>query len=53
MFTQLYVAALKNAHDYADAFDQSKPTVIKRARTVGMSQTPRLLIVPEEAVTKM
>lgn len=53
MFTQLYVAALKNAHDYADAFDQSKPTVIKRARTVGMSQTPRLLVVPEEAVTKM
>ena len=53
MFTQLYVAQLKKASDYADAFDQTKPQVIKKARTVGFSQTPRLLVVPEEAQTRM
>jgi len=53
MFTQLYVAQLKKANDYADAFDQTKPQVIKKARTVGFSQTPRLLVVPEEAQTRM
>ncbi len=53
LFTQTYIAALNNAHDYADAFDQAKPSVIRSARTVGHSQTPRLLAVPESAVTKM
>ena len=53
MFTQLYIASLEKVHDYADAFDRTKPLVIKRARRVGYSQTPRLLVVPEEAVTKM
>ncbi len=53
MFTQLYIAQLKKASDYADAFDQTKPQVIKKARTVGFSQTPRLLVVPEEAQTRM
>ncbi|MBI3148770.1 MAG: caspase family protein [Betaproteobacteria bacterium] len=53
MFTQLYVAQLKQVNDYADAFDQTKPQVIKKARTVGFSQTPRLLVVPEDAQTKM
>ncbi|CAG0967089.1 MAG: caspase family protein [Burkholderiales bacterium] len=53
MFTQLYVAQLKRVNDYADAFDQTKPQVIKKARTVGFSQTPRLLVVPEEAQTRM
>ncbi|MBK8742857.1 MAG: caspase family protein [Betaproteobacteria bacterium] len=53
LFTQTYIAALANAHDYADAFDQAKPSVIRSARTVGHSQTPRLLAVPESAVTKM
>jgi hypothetical protein len=53
LFTQTYLAALGKVHDYADAFDQAKPTVIRSARTVGHSQTPRLLAVPESAVTKM
>jgi hypothetical protein len=53
MFTQLYIDSLKKIHDYADAFDEAKPLVIRRARTVGHSQTPQLLVVPEEAVTTM
>ncbi len=53
MFTQQYVQSLKQARDYADAFDDTKPVVIRRARTLSHSQTPRLLVVPEEAVTKM
>lgn len=53
LFTQTYIAALTTVHDYADAFDKAKPTVIRSARTVGHSQTPRLLAVPESAVTKM
>ena len=53
LFTQTYIAALSKAHDYADAFDQAKPSVIRSARAVGHSQTPRLLAVPESAVTKM
>jgi hypothetical protein len=53
LFTQTYIESLKKIHDYADAFDQAKPTVIRNARTVGHSQTPRLLAVPESAVTKM
>ena len=53
MFTQLYLTQLKRVSDYADAFDQTKPQVIKKARTVGFSQTPRLLVVPEEAQTRM
>lgn len=53
MFTQLYLSALKNERDYANAFDESKPRVIRRARTAGRSQTPRLLVVPEEAITEM
>ena len=35
------------------AFDQAKPSVIRSARTVGHSQTPRLLAVPESAETRM
>lgn len=53
LFTQTYITALSNAHDYADAFDKAKPSVIRSARTVGHSQTPRLLAVPEAAITKM
>ncbi|MEO8136396.1 MAG: caspase family protein [Betaproteobacteria bacterium] len=53
LFTQTYIAALTKIHDYADAFDQAKPMVIRSARTVGHSQTPRLLAVPESAITKM
>ncbi len=53
LFTQIYLVALGKVHDYADAFDQAKPSVIRSARTVGHSQTPRLLAVPESAVTKM
>ena len=53
LFTQTYIAALSKVHDYADAFDQAKPSVIRSARTVGHSQTPRLLAVPEAAITKM
>jgi hypothetical protein len=53
LFTQTYIAELKKDRDYADAFDQAKPAVIRSARTVGHSQTPRLLAVPESAVTKM
>jgi hypothetical protein len=52
-FTQTYIMQLRKIHDFADAFDQTKPAVIKIARTVGHSQTPRMLVVPEEAVTKM
>ncbi|MBP9712301.1 MAG: caspase family protein [Sterolibacterium sp.] len=52
-FTQSYIKLLRQIHDYADAFDKAKPTVIRFARTVGRSQTPRMLVVPEEAVTKM
>jgi hypothetical protein len=52
-FTQAYIAALNKAHDFADAFDQTKPSVIRSARTMGHSQTPRMLVVPEEANTKM
>jgi hypothetical protein len=53
LFTQTYIHALTNIKDYADAFDQAKPAVIRSARTVGHSQTPRLLAVPESAETKM
>ena len=53
LFTQTYIEALTNIHDYADAFDRAKPSVIRSARTVGHSQTPRLLAVPETAETKM
>lgn len=52
-FTQMYIATLRKTPDYADAFDKTKPAVIKFARTVGHSQTPRMLVVPEEANTKM
>ena len=52
-FTQTYILQLRKIHDFADAFDQAKPAVIRIARTVGHSQTPRMLVVPEEAVTKM
>lgn len=52
-FTQTYILQLRKIHDYADAFDQTKPAVIRFARTVGHSQTPRMLVVPEEAITKM
>jgi hypothetical protein len=53
MFTQQYVQSLREARDYADAFDDAKPVVIRRARTFRHSQTPQLLVVPEEAATKM
>ena len=53
LFTQTYINALTNVKDYADAFDRAKPAVIRSARTVGHSQTPRLLAVPETAETKM
>lgn len=52
-FTQTYIIALRKIHDFADAFDQTKPSVIRIARTVGHSQTPRMLVVPEVANTKM
>ena len=52
-FTQTYIIALRNIHDFADAFDQTKTSVIKIARTMGHSQTPRMLVVPEQANTKM
>ena len=52
-FTQTYIKQLLGAHDYADAFDKTKPTVIRFARTVGHSQTPRMLVIPEDALTKM
>ncbi len=52
-FTQTYIQQILNIHDYADAFDKTKPTVIRFARTVGRSQTPRMLVIPEEALTKM
>ncbi len=52
-FTQTYILQLRKIHDFADAFDQTKPAVIRIARTVGHTQTPRMLVVPEEAVTKM
>ena len=53
LFTQIYIEQLKKVKDYADAFDAAKPAVIRSARTVGHSQTPRLLAVPESAVTRM
>ena len=53
LFTQTYIEQLKKVKDYADAFDAAKPAVIRSARTVGHSQTPRLLAVPESAVTRM
>ncbi len=52
-FTQSYIKLLRQIRDYAEAFDKTKPSVIRFARTVGRSQTPRMLVVPEEAVTKM
>lgn len=52
-FTQTYIIALRNIHDFADAFDQTKTSVIKIARTMGHSQTPRMLVVPEQANTRM
>lgn len=52
-FTQTYIKQLLGIHDYADAFDKTKPSVIRFARTVGRSQTPRMLVIPEEALTKM
>ena len=39
--------------DFADAFDRTKPTVIKFAHSQGQSQTPRMLVVPEAANTKL
>ncbi len=52
-FTQTYIASLGRIRDFADAFDQAKPAVIRIARTLGHSQTPRMLVVPELAHTKM
>ncbi|CAN5399602.1 hypothetical protein BH11PSE11_BH11PSE11_14480 [soil metagenome] len=52
-FTQTYITSLRKIPDFADAFDHTKPAVIKIARTVGHSQTPRMLVVPEQANTKM
>lgn len=52
-FTQTYVVQLRKIHDFADAFDQTRNTVIRLARTVGHTQTPRMLVIPETAVTKM
>lgn len=52
-FTQTYIGQLRKIHDFADAFDKTKGSVIRIARTVGHSQTPRMLVVPEDAVTKM
>jgi Caspase domain len=53
LFTQLYLQALFNNRDYANAFDIAKPLIIRRARTFGHSQTPRLLVVPEDAKTAL
>lgn len=52
-FTQTYINSLRDIRDFADAFDQTKPAVIRIARTLGHSQTPRMLVVPEVADTKM
>jgi hypothetical protein len=52
-FTQNYIKSLNSIHDFADAFDRTKPTVIRFARTQGQSQTPRMLVVPEQANTKL
>lgn len=52
-FTQTYIRSLRDARDFANAFDQTKPSVIRMARTMGHSQTPRMLVVPEVADTKM
>lgn len=52
-FTQTYILQLRKIQDFADAFDQAKPAVIRIARTVGHTQTPRMLVVPELAITKM
>ncbi len=53
VFTQMYINSLSRLPDFADAFDQAKPAIVKRARTVGHSQTPRLLVVPETAHTRI
>ena len=53
VFTQMYINSLTRLPDFADAFDQAKPAIVKRARTVGHSQTPRLLVVPESARTRI
>lgn len=37
LFTQTYIGALRNAHDYADAFDQAKPSVIAARAPVGFA----------------
>ncbi|HEY8608622.1 MAG TPA: caspase family protein [Noviherbaspirillum sp.] len=52
-FTQTYIRSLRDARDFANAFDQTKPSVIRIARTLGHSQTPRMLVVPEVADTRM
>jgi hypothetical protein len=52
-FTQTYINQLRKILDYANAFDQTKSSVVRFARTVGHSQTPRMLVIPEEAVTKL
>lgn len=52
-FTQTYIRSLRDARDFASAFDQAKPSVIRIARTMGHSQTPRMLVVPEAADTRM
>lgn len=52
-FTQTYIRSLRKEHDYAEAFDLTKPSVIRIARTMGLSQTPRMLVVPEVADTKL
>ena len=52
-FTQSYIKSLTSIHDFADAFDRTKPNVIRFARTQGASQTPRMLVVPEAANTRL
>lgn len=52
-FTQTYIRELSKERDFADAFDRAKPSVIRIARTLGHSQTPRMLVVPEMANTRM
>ena len=53
VFTQMYIGSLSKVPDFADAFDLAKPAIVKRARTAGHSQTPRLLVVPETALTRI
>lgn len=53
VFTQMYIGSLAKVPDFADAFDLAKPAIVKRARTAGYSQTPRLLVVPETALTRI